>query len=63
MPIYEYKCQDCEADFEEIVSVNAEKNPHCPSCNSARTEKKLSIFGSIGSTKRGGSSCGTSKFS
>ncbi len=60
MPIYEYKCPDCGADFEEIVSVNAQKNPPCPSCRSEKTEKKMSAFCSIGNAGKGGTSCGSS---
>ncbi len=63
MPIYEYKCQDCGTDFEEIVSVSAERNPQCPSCHSTKTEKKISIFGSFSGSKGNASSCSSSGFS
>jgi putative FmdB family regulatory protein len=47
MPIYEYKCQDCGAEFEELI-FNAEKKPHCPVCSSATINKKVSLFGCCG---------------
>ncbi len=59
MPIYEYKCKDCDNDFEEIVSVNTQENPPCPKCCSNNTEKKMSVFGSIGGTT---GSCSSSRF-
>jgi putative FmdB family regulatory protein len=41
MPIYEYRCAKCGADFEEIVGMNAPA-PACPECHSGKTEKLLS---------------------
>ena len=60
MPIYEYRCLDCGADFEEIVPVNAQNNPPCPSCRSDKTEKKMSAFCSIGNSGKGQTSCNSS---
>ena len=40
MPIYEYLCQECGAEFEELVSGDA--LPQCPTCTSANTEKLMS---------------------
>ena len=54
MPIYEYNCRECGTCFEEIVPVNEQKNPPCPSCRSDKTEKKMSAFCSINSTGKGG---------
>ncbi len=43
MPIYEYKCKDCEDDFELFFkSFNSIKDPQCPSCDSTSVGKKLS---------------------
>lgn len=41
MPIYEYHCPKCGADFEEIVGTNAPA-PACPSCRCGKTEKLIS---------------------
>ncbi len=42
MPLYEYRCRDCDRRFEEIVRGGAK--PRCPSCGSARLAKLLSAF-------------------
>ena len=42
MPIYEYKCKECNYEFEEILSANS-KNPICPECTS-ETERIMSRF-------------------
>jgi putative FmdB family regulatory protein len=44
MPIYEYACRGCSADFEELVSLSAAEAVRCPSCGSTRVEKQLSSF-------------------
>lgn len=43
MPIYEYHCGTCEADFEMLVT--ARTQVQCPSCESADVERLLSVFG------------------
>jgi putative FmdB family regulatory protein len=40
MPIYEYKCPDCAAEFEELVF--GDDLPSCPCCGSARGERLMS---------------------
>jgi putative FmdB family regulatory protein len=42
MPIFEYLCRKCEHEFELLV--RGEEAIHCPSCNSQRLEKQLSVF-------------------
>lgn len=59
MPIYEYICQDCGEKYEKFVrSSTAKIELVCPACGSQRGEKKISMFGAIGST--GSSSAGSS---
>ena len=41
MPLYEFRCQACDLQFERLVRLNA-ANPECPSCASADTHKLLS---------------------
>ena len=43
MPIYEYKCQHCGHEFEELVKVG--QTPPCPGCNAADPERQLSLCG------------------
>ena len=40
MPIYEYRCEQCGHDFEELVFGDAK--PPCPACGSDRTSKLMS---------------------
>ena len=40
MPIYEYRCEKCGCDFEELVFGDA--IPPCPKCSSAKTHKLMS---------------------
>ncbi len=42
MPIYEYTCNDCAQNFEELVRGNAEPEK-CPSCGSRAIHRKLSV--------------------
>ncbi|NDV18854.1 zinc ribbon domain-containing protein [Pseudodesulfovibrio sp. JC047] len=42
MPIYEYTCQDCGTNFEELVFSQDAAVP-CPNCGSEKTEKQLSV--------------------
>jgi putative FmdB family regulatory protein len=42
MPIYEYRCRDCDHRFEAIV--HGGKRASCPSCGARSLEKQLSVF-------------------
>lgn len=55
MPIFEYKCQECGEEFEELVYG---QNPDvtCVKCNSKKVKKKLSVFGMSG-VENSGSGC------
>ena len=61
MPIYEYRCRNCDHHFEQIVLSSREK-PSCPRCDSGKVEKQLSVFSSRGSRAEssiaGGGGCG-----
>lgn len=46
MPIYEYKCQECEEQFEKLVRGKADElEVECPKCGSHEVKKALSLFG------------------
>jgi len=65
MPIYEYRCADCEKKFEKRRRMSqADDEIACPECGSKQTSRGLSMFaafsrGSSGSTTSvgGGSGC------
>ena len=63
MPLYEYKCADCEKGFDALRSMSdADALIACPRCDSESTRRMISLFAAIGS--RGviagaGSSCGS----
>ncbi|MBT8380139.1 MAG: zinc ribbon domain-containing protein [Ignavibacteria bacterium] len=62
MPLFEYKCSDCNAKFEVLhKSTIKEKEVTCPSCNSVKIKKLFSSFSasvSSGSEYTGGN-CAT----
>lgn len=42
MPVFEYKCRSCGAEFEALV--RDEALPACEKCGSDDPEKQLSVF-------------------
>ncbi len=42
MPLFEYVCKKCGHQFEALVMGTT--SPSCPSCQSKKLEKQLSIF-------------------
>ncbi len=60
MPIYEYRCTGCGAEFEELVSLAAAEQPQfCPVCGLPSAERLLSTF-AVRVSGRGASSSGKS---
>ncbi len=53
MPIFEYKCNGCEEEFEELVTSSTEE-VKCPKCGSSNIDKLFSRF--AGSSCKGCSS-------
>ena len=52
MPIFEYHCTDCAAEFEVLQRVNdADTPPKCPSCGAQETKKRFSAFATAGTQK------------
>ena len=43
MPIYEYRCADCDRHFERYVATTAGA-ASCPSCGSGSVKRMLSLF-------------------
>jgi putative FmdB family regulatory protein len=59
MPIYEYRCSECDHEFEELVS-SSSSSVTCPKCATEKVNRKLSVFASSGSSSSFGGSCSTS---
>ena len=70
MPMYEYRCRDCGATFDELVpsAQVSDSEIACPYCGEHAAEKLMSAFASSGSGSSaasvagGGGSCGSSGF-
>lgn len=65
MPIYEYRCSDCDNDFEKLVRFSDPKidSPDCPECQSTNTHKRLSTIAVFSGGKSQGATpacCGSS---
>ncbi len=50
MPIYEYVCNKCKADFEELV-LSQREQVACPECGSKRVKRAMSSFSFASSGK------------
>ncbi len=62
MPLYEYKCSDCDAKFEEL-SMRSDDVVVCPKCESENVMRLLSTFAaSGGSSTPSAPSCGSGGF-
>ena len=51
MPLYEFSCAKCGAEFEELVMSSkpeAIAKVACPNCGSHKVKKKMSTFASSG---------------
>jgi putative FmdB family regulatory protein len=61
MPIYEYRCEECDEPFEKLVRAFREEVA-CPHCGSGEVERLLSTFAMSGLSPSapapGGSCCG-----
>ncbi len=56
MPLFKYRCQDCQEQFEELVSFAQSTDMECPKCGSHQTEKLVSSFATLGRSSSGNSS-------
>lgn len=50
MPIYEFKCQNCNHCFEKIVFANDAEPIACPECDHKKVKKLLSCTHMIGTS-------------
>jgi len=45
MPIYEYRCMECEEKFEKLVRLSTSTSDiECPKCGEQKAEKLISTF-------------------
>lgn len=54
MPLYAYRCADCDKEFETLV--RSGETPECPSCHSTHLDRQLSL---IARPNAGGEDAGT----
>jgi len=59
VPLYEYVCQGCGLDFEELVFSRTETIA-CPECSSADVARKMSAFAIHGQRADGSSASASS---
>lgn len=56
MPLYEYRCSDCDESFEVLQRMGAGADGlSCPSCGASRVEREVSTFASLGPSQGAGS--------
>ncbi len=71
MPMYDYRCKNCDEVFEELVfsSTTPDKEIKCPKCGQNKSERLLSApmiskdSSSTSVSKSSSSGCGHSGFS
>jgi putative FmdB family regulatory protein len=61
MPIYEFKCEACDHQFEKLVFKGDEKFITCPECGGKDLEKMMSTANAIGAGL--GAACSSGGFS
>ena len=54
MPLYEYRCNDCENRFSEVLTVKEhdKREMHCPKCKSDNVKPVIEGFVPTGSKER-----------
>ncbi len=58
MPIFEYKCSECESKFEILTKSSNDNKISCPECDSSKVKKLFSTFSaSTGSASYSDNSC------
>ncbi|OQY00276.1 MAG: hypothetical protein B6I26_08645 [Desulfobacteraceae bacterium 4572_130] len=53
MPIHEYKCNNCENNFEKLIL--GKEIPICPECNSDNLETCISMCSFVTNSSKGNS--------
>ncbi|MCH2202147.1 MAG: zinc ribbon domain-containing protein [Fuerstiella sp.] len=47
MPTYEYRCKNCEHEWESFQSIKAKPSRKCPECGKLKAERIISAGGGI----------------
>ena len=56
MPLFEYKCKNCNSIFEILnKSQTTTDEVYCPNCKSNNSEKLISVFSALNTSKSGSS--------
>jgi putative FmdB family regulatory protein len=66
MPLYEYRCRDCDASFEKLTRRDLADSIACPECGGSQPRRLLSLFatfsqsstGEVSAVAGGGCGCG-----
>jgi putative FmdB family regulatory protein len=53
MPIYEYRCGDCERSVEVLVRAGHDEDAQCPACHGAQLTREMSVFAARGGDSNG----------
>ncbi|MBW1989461.1 MAG: zinc ribbon domain-containing protein [Deltaproteobacteria bacterium] len=62
MPIYEFRCRDCNEVFELLqLGASQDDEAKCPTCGKQNFERVLSVTNHAVGGKSGGASSGVSK--
>jgi len=60
MPIYEYRCDECNACFEKLVFSGKDESVRCPECDSKKVRRQMSCVSAAGSSSCKSSNAGFS---
>jgi putative FmdB family regulatory protein len=60
MPLYEFRCPECGARFEELVFSSGGDKVVCPDCGNQEPVREMSTFASRGDSSSFASSAGSS---
>jgi len=63
MPIYEYRCEACEACFEKLVFGEEKDSVRCPQCGDSRVHRQMSCVSDAGRSASDKCASGASGFS
>jgi putative FmdB family regulatory protein len=55
MPLFEYRCRECDANFEKLTRHELADSVACPECGGSHARRLLSMFATINQTSSAGS--------